>query len=209
MKTVLCYGDSNTWGYQPGTGRRFDESVRWTALTPMLLNNEVNFYEAGLNGRTTNSNDTERDFRCGAALFKLYLESCRPLSLVLISLGTNDLKKSLSLSIEQIKAGAKELCKQALEFDYAPYDKPQVMLVAPAPLIKVPELDEEFELSVENSRKLASAYYQISQELDIHFLNAGQVVKASPIDGVHWDIVAHQDFARHLAAVVGTLLLEE
>ena len=157
MKTVLCFGDSNTWGYEPGTGLRYDESTRWTSLTPMLLENKVSFYEAGLNGRTTNSCDTERDFRRGTELLKLYLESCRPLSLVIINLGTNDLKKSLQLSVEEIQSGARLLCKQALEFDYSPYDKPQVMLVAPAPLVNSPDLDEEFEqLELENSRKLAS-----------------------------------------------------
>ncbi|RZQ51357.1 arylesterase [Pseudoalteromonas phenolica] len=208
MKTVLCFGDSNTWGYEPGTGLRYDESTRWTSLTPMLLENEVSFYEAGLSGRTTNSCDSERDFRRGTELLKLYLESCRPLSLVIINLGTNDLKKSLQLSVEEIQSGARLLCKQALEFDYSPYDKPQVMLVAPAPLVNSPDLDEEFEqLELENSRKLATTYYQLCQELGIHFLNAGQVVKTSPLDGVHWDEAAHQDFARHLAEVVRAILL--
>ena len=209
MKTVLCFGDSNTWGYEPGSGLRYDESIRWTSLTPMLLNNEVSFYEAGLNGRTTNSDDAERDFRRGTELLELYLESCRPLSLVIISLGTNDLKQSLSLAIEQIQAGARALCQQALAFDYAPYNKPQVMLVAPSPLVDSPDLGEEFEQALVTSRKLAAVYYQLSQELGIHFLDAGRVVKASPIDGVHWDADAHRDFARHLSAVIGAMLLEE
>lgn len=210
MNTVLCFGDSNTWGYEPCTGLRYDESTRWTSLTPMLLGNDFSFYEAGLNGRTTNSCDTERDFRRGTELLKLYLESCRPLSLVIISLGTNDLKKSLQLSVEEIQSGARALCKQVLEFDYTPYDKPQVMLVAPAPLVNSPNLDEEFEQpELENSRKLATTYYQLCQELGIHFLNAGQIVKTSPLDGVHWDEAAHHDFARHLAEVVRKVLLDD
>lgn len=206
MKTVLCFGDSNTWGYEPGTGLRYDDSIRWTSMTQSLLNSEIKLIEAGLNGRTTNSEDETREFRRGTALLKLYLESCRPLSLVVISLGTNDLKASLSLSIEEIKSGARALCQQALDFDYAPYDKPAILLVAPAPLVNSPELDEEFENAIPTSRKLATAYYQLCQELDIQFLDAGRVVKTSPVDGVHWDADSHHDFARHLAAVIPTII---
>jgi lysophospholipase L1-like esterase len=32
MRTILCYGDSNTWGYEPATGNRFPEDVRWPGV---------------------------------------------------------------------------------------------------------------------------------------------------------------------------------
>ncbi|WP_286263090.1 SGNH/GDSL hydrolase family protein [Thalassotalea atypica] len=206
MQSVLCFGDSNTWGYEPGTGLRFDHTVRWTALTQTLLNNDIKLYEAGLNGRTTNSDDAGRDFRCGSQLLNLYLESCRPLSLVIISLGTNDLKASLSLSVDEIKAGAKVLCEQVQSFDFSPYQAPQVLLVAPAPLVDSAALDEEFETALTASRKLAAAYFHLSRELGIHFLDAGKIVKTSPVDGVHWDADAHLDFARHLSALLPSII---
>jgi lysophospholipase L1-like esterase len=91
MQHILCFGDSNTWGYIPGTGERYDKEIRWPALTQLLLNNEFTLYEAGLSGRTINSDDASRDFRNGSKLLNLYLESCRPLDLVIIMLGTNEL----------------------------------------------------------------------------------------------------------------------
>ncbi|OUS24833.1 hypothetical protein A9Q98_13130 [Thalassotalea sp. 42_200_T64] len=201
MRNILCFGDSNTWGYIPGSGYRYDEATRWTAMTQSLLGNEFSLYEAGLNGRTTMRDAPDRAFRNGAKLLKMYLESCRPLDMVIIMLGTNDLKASFGQSIDNIYEGAKWLCKQALEFDYAPYNSPQVMLVAPAPLVASAELGEEFSQTVATSRRIAPAYYALCKELNIHFLDAGRVVKPSIIDGVHWDSDGHHNFAQHLAAV--------
>jgi lysophospholipase L1-like esterase len=202
MRNVLCFGDSNTWGYVPGTGERFDEKIRWTALTQVLLNNEFTLYEAGLSGRTINSNEQSRDFRNGAKLINLYLESCRPLELVIIMLGTNDLKAGLSHSIEDIYTAAKALCLQVLNFDYAPYAKPEIMLVAPVPFVDSVGIDKEFSQSIVKSKQLAPAFYQLAQELELSFLDAGRVIKSSPIDGIHWDEKGHRDFATHLAATL-------
>lgn len=30
-KRIVCYGDSNTWGYIAGSGLRYDENIRWPA----------------------------------------------------------------------------------------------------------------------------------------------------------------------------------
>jgi len=202
MRHVLCFGDSNTWGYIPGTGERFDEETRWTALTQVLLNNEFTLYEAGLSGRTINSDDPDRDFRSGSKLLNLYLESCRPLDLVVIMLGTNDLKVNLHNSIENIKDEMKALCQEVLDFDYSPYDKPKVLLVAPVPFVDSVNMDEEFSPSIAKSKQIAPAYYQLAQELELSFLDAGRVIKASTIDGIHWDAIGHRDFATHLAATL-------
>jgi lysophospholipase L1-like esterase len=205
MRNVLCFGDSNTWGYIPGSGYRYDEAIRWTAMTQSLLGNDFRIYEAGLNGRTTMRDEPDRAFRNGAKLLKLYLESCRPLDMVIIMLGTNDLKASFGQSIDDIRDGAKGLCKQALEFDYVPYNTPQVMLIAPAPLVESAEIGEQFSEMIAISRRIAPAYYELSKELNIHFLDAGRVVKPSIIDGVHWDSDGHHHFAQHLAAVLQQL----
>ena len=202
MRHILCFGDSNTWGYVPGTGERFDEKTRWTALTQLLLNNEFTLYEAGLNGRTINSDDPTREFRNGAKLLNLYLESCRPLDLVIIMLGTNDLKASLNNSIEDIKAAVKVLCQQVIDFDYSPYDKPEIMLIAPVPFTDSADIDDEFSQSIAKSKQLAPAYYQLAQDLKLLFLDAGRVIKSSMIDGIHWDEKEHRDFSIHLAAML-------
>lgn len=37
MYRILCYGDSNTWGYNAETGDRFPDNVRWTGVLQNLL----------------------------------------------------------------------------------------------------------------------------------------------------------------------------
>lgn len=121
-------------------------------------------------------------------------------------LGTNDLKASFNLSVQDIHAGASSLCKQVLEFDYGSYKTPQILLVAPAPLVDSIELGDELFDSLANSKRIAPAYYQLSQDLNLHFLDAGRIVKTSNLDGVHWDREGHQHFAQHLSALLPNLL---
>jgi hypothetical protein len=52
-KHILCYGDSNTWGYNAATGGRYDDDVRWTQRLGEMLGPDYLIGEAGLNGRTT------------------------------------------------------------------------------------------------------------------------------------------------------------
>jgi len=205
MQNILCFGDSNTWGYIPGTGLRYDESTRWTAIAQSLLGDQFRLYEAGLNGRTIMQSETSREFRSGAELINLYLESCRPLDVVIVMLGTNDLKTSFDLSISSIDQAARGLCKQILEFDYVPYNSPKLILIAPAPLTESESFDGEFESRIADSKRLAPAYYQLCKDLNIEFIDAGRIVKASIIDGVHWDKDGHHSFGQHISTVLQQL----
>jgi len=205
MRNILCFGDSNTWGYVPGTGKRYDSKTRWTALTSQMLDNEFTLIEAGLSGRTINSDDPFRSDRNGSQFINLYLESCRPLDLVIVMLGTNDLKVRLENSIEDLKADIKQLCLQVLNFDYSPYKAPNIMLVAPAPFAETVELDAEFLPALDTSKRIAPIFYQLARELNIQFLDAGRVIKVSKVDGIHWDADGHRDFAHHLAAMLKQL----
>jgi len=65
VKRILCYGDSNTWGYTPGTGCRFDEDTRWTGLVQRRFDNTLRIIEGGLNGRTTSFSDPFLDYLNG------------------------------------------------------------------------------------------------------------------------------------------------
>ena len=92
MKTILCYGDSLTWGFIPGTmGKRYGPEVRWPKLVQGLLGSDYEIIEEALNGRTTVWEDSFREGRHGARLLQPLLESHGPLDLVIIMLGSNDL----------------------------------------------------------------------------------------------------------------------
>ena len=102
MKTILCYGDSNTWGYNPRTQDRFPIAERWTGVLAHKLGAEFRVVEEGLNGRTTVWDDPIEGYKNGKEYLIPCLESHRPIDLVVIMLGTNDLKKRFSVSAYDI-----------------------------------------------------------------------------------------------------------
>jgi hypothetical protein len=106
MRTVLCYGDSNTWGYEPATGNRFPEDVRWPGVLARELGNGFRVIEEALNGRTTVREDPVEEYKNGKDYLRPCLESHRPLDLVIIALGVNDLKARFFASASDAADGA-------------------------------------------------------------------------------------------------------
>ena len=98
MKTIVCYGDSNTWGYMPKTespaitaNNRYPWGVRWTSLLQMKLGADYRVAEAGLNGRTTVYPHYCKPWQTGIGSLEAVLYSQKPLDLIVMMLGTNDL----------------------------------------------------------------------------------------------------------------------
>jgi len=102
VKRVLCYGDSNTWGYDPATRRRFAPDFRWTGVLANRLGPDHLVIEEGLNGRTTRWDDPIEPGRNGLALLRPCLDTHEPLDLVIVMLGTNDLKRRFNVTASDI-----------------------------------------------------------------------------------------------------------
>lgn len=92
MKRILCYGDSNTWGFTPITGARYDEHTRWTGRLQDMLGEDYCVQEEGLNARTSAFDDPFKPYLNGKDMLEGILVSAKPLDVLVISLGTNDLK---------------------------------------------------------------------------------------------------------------------
>ena len=92
MKTIVCYGDSNTYGYNPENGFRYEYEERWTTILQKELKDSAIVIPEGLNGRTTSFEDELRPGRNGATYLDPCLHSHGPIDLVVLMLGTNDLK---------------------------------------------------------------------------------------------------------------------
>ncbi len=196
MKNILCFGDSNTWGYQPIACTRYPFETRWTGALQTLLGSEHRIIEEGLNGRTSASDEPGRKYRSGAEYFPMLLECHRPLDLVVIMLGTNDLKSIFDLSVGQIAQNTKKLCQMVLDNDYPENDSAQVLLIAPVHVAELPNEDELlFGNAKEKSRDFSCEFKKVADELGIHFMDASQIVKTTNADGLHWTAEQHQDFA--------------
>jgi len=211
MKRILCFGDSNTWGYSPVNGTRFPSDIRWTGVLQKTLGASYRVIEEGLNGRTTFINEEGEDarpFRSGSDVLPFLLESHRPLDLVTIMLGTNDLKVEFDLSVEEIAQGVKSLCEMVLNSEYLADNPPQILLISPTLIGSTIMPDEEqfFEQAREKSLQFAKHYEKVAADLGVHFLDAAKIVEPSEGEGVHWDADQHIKFGKELANLIRRII---
>ena len=205
MTNILCYGDSNTWGCIPLQGpepaRRYPPGARWPSVLRRELGDGYWIVEAGLNGRTTVWDDPLEPHRNGRKLLLPTLLTHQPLDLVIIMLGTNDLKRRLNASAAEIAEGAGMLVDVVAASGCGPDGRaPQSLLVCPPPIAEVDQFDDEFEGGAKKSRQLAGHFAAIAAQRSCAFFDAGALISSSDVDGIHLDEPQH--------AVLGVAIAE-
>jgi lysophospholipase L1-like esterase len=210
MKVILCYGDSNTWGYNPVTQERFSIHERWTGVLADQLGDEYRVIEEGLNGRTSVWDDPIEDFRNGKEYLLPCLYSHKPIDLVVLMLGTNDLKKRFSASAQDIANGISVLV-EIIQLSGSGWDNraPKILLIAPPVVGKLSGYAEMFEDAVEKSSKFDGYYRQVADLYGCEYLDANQVVRSGDLDGVHLEVDQHLKLGRAVAARVKTILQDK
>jgi lysophospholipase L1-like esterase len=207
MFEVLCFGDSNTWGADPATGKRFNKDDRWTGVLQKSLGDEYHIIEEGLGGRTTVFEDTIQEYRNGKEYLIPCLASHTPLDLVIILLGTNDLKKRFSVSATDIAMGAGALVNIVKKSESGRNLKaPQVLLLIPPPLEKAADANETLEGGREKSLKFPEAYKNIAKLVGCEIFDTATVIKSSDIDGVHFEKETHKKLGEAVAKTVKRIL---
>ena len=192
MKSVLCFGDSNTYGLKPDGSGRFEKTERWTGvLSQMLGHQDYEVIEEGLVGRTTVFEDSTRLGRNGSKLLPVLLESHGPVDTVVLMLGTNDCKTVYNASPKLIARGTEILLKQIR----ANNKDAKILLLSPIHLgetVWKEEFDPEFdEKSVMTSKELKAVFAKLAEEFDCMFLAASDVAKPSETDQEHMDAESH------------------
>jgi lysophospholipase L1-like esterase len=207
MKRILCYGDSNTWGYDPVTQDRFEGDRRWTRVLAQELGGGYEVIEEGLNGRTTVWNDPIEGYKNGHEYLIPCLETHHPLDLVIIMLGTNDLKKRFSVSAWDIAHGAGVLVREVQKSEAGRQGQPPpVLLLAPPPTTTLTEFADMFEGAGQKSKKLSQEYSRIAKELDCAYLDTADVIVSSELDGIHFEGEEHRKLGKALVAKVKELI---
>ncbi len=207
MQTILCFGDSNTWGYDPSTRQRFDPSMRWTGVLQRELGDGYRVIEEGLNGRTTVWDDPLSSGRNGLTYLRPCLESHQPLDVVTIMLGTNDLKRRFGLAPSDIAEGA-GLLAQVVQQTLAvqPKGAPGVLLIAPPPTAKLTKLAGMFEGAGKKSREFSAHYRRNAEWNGCAFLDAGRIVQSSDLGGIHFEAPEHGKLAKAVAVEIRRML---
>lgn len=205
-KTLLCFGDSNTYGRRPDNGGRFGVSERWTGRLQAALGDGYYVIEEGLGGRTTNLEYPEFPGRNGREYLQPCLQSHYPLDMVILMLGTNDLKTDFHRSAEQIGDAIGELLHDIATLAADPAGRPpRVIVVSPIHLKKG---IEEFEpkdkygrSSLEKSLQMADALRKVTEKHVAEFFDAARVAQAGE-DYVHIDAQGHKALAEALTKLV-------
>ena len=207
MFEVLCYGDSNTWGADPANSTRFSRDVRWPGVLQKTLGAAYHVIEEGLGGRTTVWEDPIEGHKNGKEYLIPCLATHSPLDLVIIMLGTNDLKYRFSATAQDIAAGAGILVDTVNKSGTPKNPQaPKVLLLAPPQLGKLTELKEMFEGGREKSRRFSKHFKAVADMYGCAFFDTSTVIKSSDIDGIHLDDEAHKQLGQAVAKEVKRIL---
>ena len=208
MKSILCYGDSITWGYNPKEGTRFPFEERWPGILQLELGDSYRVIEESVPGRTTNWDSPFLPERNGRKSLPLVLETNLPIDLFILMLGTNDLWKTFNFSASEIAGSCAFLIWTVQKAMAGPgFGVPEILLIAPQPLGPLsPFMNTFFEGRAAVSRQLAREYKKISQMTGCHFLDASKYVKSSRVDGVHLDAAEQKKLASGVKKSVLSIL---
>ena len=213
MKTILCYGDSNTWGYNPDGSGRYPKHMRWTTVLQKELGESLDVISEGLNGRTTVCDDPVRgDYRNGKKYLLPCLHTHKPIDLVILFLGSNDLKPRYNVTSMEIAQSVEMLVDIVKKSETGPnMTSPEILVIIPPPILipeEVKQMDyllPEYEKAVDKSRQFPQAFTSVLNG-KCHLFDSSKYIKTSEIDGMHLDPESHAILGRELAKYIKDFL---
>lgn len=204
MKNILCYGDSNTFGYTP-TGGRYEREVRWPGRLAGMLGPAYQIIEEGMCGRNTVWDDAIEPMRNGLRFLPVALQSHQPLDMVIVSLGTNDCKAVFNAPAGVIALGLSRIIECIRRYPYDIGKTPKVLVVSPIYIGEehVERLHVSYDQSsAEKTRRLAPLFEDVARKHDCLFLDAAKVAGPSETDQLHMEPEGHAALAEALCPMV-------
>ena len=196
MKKILCFGDSNTWGYIPNSAQRYDKDTRWTKILQNLLGDNYEIVEAGCCNRTCFIDNPDGMEQTGYKILPKYLDNS--FDIVLLALGINDIQKFCNPSLDEMKKGIENLINQTKNI----CPKAKIIVISPARLsafVKTQYFKRQFDdISIEKSTRFADIYENIARKNDCFFFDWDKIVEVSPLDGLHFSKESHYKIAHEL-----------
>lgn len=200
MKKVLCFGDSNTFGFIPESGKRYDKNTRWSGILAQLAAGRFEIIEAGCNNRTAFTDNPAGFEQTGCKVLPTLLT--KDIDCVILAIGVNDLQIFYNPTLEEIKNGMRRLVDIVRE--HCP--NAEIILVSPARLT-----DNIFngyframfdKISIEKSLHLSEIYESIAKEKNCRFADWDKIVTVSPKDGLHLEPDAHKKIAEAMFEIL-------
>ena len=202
MATILCYGDSLTWGRVPNGGR-YPKHLRWPTILNELLGGQHQVINFGLPGRTTIWNDPFLEGRNGLAYLQAALETFGPVDILILMLGTNDLKRHFHVGAFEAAKGVEKLIEKSRMPDSHDFPSPTLVVIAPPNILSpTGSMAESFDGAIEKSQHFHQYYQDIAVHNHCIFLNAAGVLQPSEADGVHLDTKANEQLAQAVYTLI-------
>jgi lysophospholipase L1-like esterase len=210
MKTILAFGDSLTWGFRAGEWTRHAFEDRWPNVLAAGLGGKARVIEEGMNGRTTVFPDpTDGAERNGAVGLPMLLVTHQPLDLVIIMLGTNDIKYANRCRAFDAAMGMARLIQIVQTFPWIrTAGPPQILIMSPPALCQTTDewFNDLWGHAIAESKLFARHYKRVADEMKVHFFDAGSVAVTDPADGGHLDAKNTRAIGEALVPVVAKIL---
>lgn len=200
MKKILCFGDSNTFGYNPNNGSRYNENSRWTGILKNLCKNNYEIIEAGCNNRTAFSNNPNGIQFTGYKVLPEYLKKFY--DIIILAIGINDLQKFYNPTLEEFETGIENIIKKIRENN----PNCDIIILSPS-YITENILNSNFrfmfnQTSIKKSKQITSIYKKIANKYNCKFLDLNKIVTTSKIDGLHYEVEEHKKIAQSIITLL-------
>ncbi len=200
MKKILCFGDSNVYGFIPQNGKRYPENIRWSGILKSKLNPDYQVIEAGCNNRTGFCDNPAGKEFTGYKILPEYLSKYNP-DIVIIAIGINDLQFQYNITKQYIEDGIEKILTLVKDRE--------ILLLSPS-VIKENILTSFFsqmfdKTSIEKSYFMADIYRKAAEKYNAKYINLNDYVNPSDIDGLHYEPQAHAKIANEIIKVLKTL----
>lgn len=200
---ILCYGDSNTFGFNAEDGSRFPAESRWPAVMAQRLGTGARVIEEGYNGRTILDVNPFDELLNGTEHFPFCIENHNPLDLIIVYLGINDLFLTSNMEVRRVAESLGSLISIAGERSRNREGDPaRVLIIAPPPVNPAMTYADYYAREIENSLQFSAEYERVAKVYGCLFIDAGSVIQAMESDGVHLDAKNHRKLGVHVASYV-------
>ncbi len=201
MKRILCYGDSNTFGYNPQNCGRYPKSQRWTGILSELLP-DCEIIEEGMNNRTGFFKNPDGLEFSGGEYFSTILRNYENIDLYIIAVGTNDAQFFYKLDEDIARKGMQNYIDSVREVN----ENTKILIIPPV-RIKENILNGIFKMqfdkkSIETSENVFPVYEQVAKENNCFYFDFNKIASPSEKDGLHYANESHKLIAQSLAEFI-------
>ncbi len=203
-RTIVCYGDSNTWGAIPKSDDRLPRSVCWPSVLQKLLGDDYEVINEGLSGRTLVAHDPANPHRTGITHLASILRTHEPIGMFIIMLGTNDINSRHNLEAKDISDHLAKTIKFIQVEQERSKTKFEILVICPPTPVQPDngKIDEGMKKWPEIYQQLPRLFKEVAEKNDCIFMNAGDYITSSKVDGYHLDAESHIKLAEAIGRIV-------